>query len=57
MLRLAFVGAFLTLLAAGILLLVTNTQLFKLNVWNILFAVFLIIMALTFLAFMICYGK
>lgn len=57
MLRLAFIGAFLTLLAAGIILLVTGAQLFSLNIWNILLAVALIILALMFLSFMICYGK
>lgn len=57
MLRLAFIGAFLTLLAAGIILLVTGAQLFSLNIWNILLAVALIILALMFLAFMICYSK
>lgn len=57
MIRLAFIGAFVVLLFAGIFILAKPVQLFSNNLWNILLAVLLIIMAITFLIYMLCYNR
>lgn len=57
MIRLVFIGVFLTLMFAGIWILAKPVQFFSPNVWNILLAIALIITALTFLIYMICYNK
>lgn len=57
MIRLAFIGAFLALLFAAILILAKPVYLFSNNIWNILLAVLLLLMAITFLMYMFCYSK
>lgn len=57
MIRLAYVGVFISLMFAGIFILAKPVQFFSPNVWNILLGIALILTAITFLIYMICYNK
>lgn len=55
--RLAFVGVFISMMFAGIFILVKPVQFFTPNVWNILLGVAFILTAIAFLIYMVCYNK
>jgi len=57
MIKLAFVGAFLALLFAGIYILAKPVRFFNPNVWNILLGVAFIVAALIFLIYLICHSR
>lgn len=57
MIRLVFVGIFLTMLLAGIYTIVKPVSFFSPHVWNVLLGIAFIITGIVFLIYMVCYNK